>query len=573
MHTKFQYPRMIVLAFLLSLLVAVIGLHGTAIAGPSFINYKANLTDTQGEPVPDDIYQITFRIYVGETGGTAEWTEEHTVSTHNGSFFVKLGKNTPLDETIFGGELLWLGMTVFPDEEMEPRTQIGSVPWAMNSAYAERVKDKSVGSAQMADKAVGRGQVADKAVGQGQLGDKSVGKGQIGDKAVGGGQLEDRSVGNGHLDDGSVGNGKIMNGAVGLNKIAQDGAEDGQIIKWDTATSSWILGSDETEAGSTPRWEFRGQYMRTTRDAGIVRFGGTVLGTDEDTHLNLGNQSTTGTTLPGSSRWPTVGGGFQNTATFEGSTVSGGKENSATGKYSTVSGGEQNLAAAQWATISGGQLNEAGGDYSSVPGGAGNAAMGNSSFAAGRGAKAMHDGSIVLSAALETEGQIESGDSSQIVLKASGGIYLADDNVTPPTFGPSKFMDTSTGAYLSTSGVWESVSARDTKENFTAIDRQQLLDTIDQLEITRWNYKIDGTAIQHIGPVAEDFHAAFGVGGGNKTISSLDPAGIALAAVQELNRRVEELRIERERATDLEQRVDVLSHQVEELLRQLKETK
>jgi hypothetical protein len=56
----------------------------------------------------------------------------------------------------------------------------------------------------------------------------------------------------------------------------------------------------------------------------------------------------------------------------------------------------------------------------------------------------------------------------------------------------------------------------------------------------------DGT--RHIGPVAQDFAAAFGVGENNTSINMADADGVLLAAVQalyeqnqELTRRVAEL--------------------------------
>ena len=62
----------------------------------------------------------------------------------------------------------------------------------------------------------------------------------------------------------------------------------------------------------------------------------------------------------------------------------------------------------------------------------------------------------------------------------------------------------------------------------------------------RWSYKSQDESIQHIGPTAQDFYTAFGLGDNNTTISTLDPDGVALAAIQELTKRLETL--ERENA-------------------------
>ena len=70
------------------------------------------------------------------------------------------------------------------------------------------------------------------------------------------------------------------------------------------------------------------------------------------------------------------------------------------------------------------------------------------------------------------------------------------------------------------------------------------MEKIDQLPISMWNYKAEGTVVKHIGPTAQDFHALFGVGDDDKTISTIDPAGIALAAVQELKKQNDSLATE-----------------------------
>jgi hypothetical protein len=88
------------------------------------------------------------------------------------------------------------------------------------------------------------------------------------------------------------------------------------------------------------------------------------------------------------------------------------------------------------------------------------------------------------------------------------------------------------GAYLTTGGVWTNASDRNKKENFSRLDDNEILAKINLLPVTRWNYK--GLSEQHIGPVAQDFHRIFDVGSDDKTISTIDPSGIALAGIQGL---------------------------------------
>jgi trimeric autotransporter adhesin len=83
-------------------------------------------------------------------------------------------------------------------------------------------------------------------------------------------------------------------------------------------------------------------------------------------------------------------------------------------------------------------------------------------------------------------------------------------------------------------------SDRNAKEHFTAIDPQAVLAKVATLPITEWNYKDDKTA-QHIGPMAQDFHAEFGLcGTDDKHISVLDENGVTLAAIQGLNQKLNE---------------------------------
>ena len=78
------------------------------------------------------------------------------------------------------------------------------------------------------------------------------------------------------------------------------------------------------------------------------------------------------------------------------------------------------------------------------------------------------------------------------------------------------------------------------KENFTKVNTREVLDKVIGLPITEWNYRQDA-GTRHLGPVAQDFHARFGVGADNKHISTVDADGVALAAIQGLNQKLEEV--------------------------------
>lgn len=115
-----------------------------------------------------------------------------------------------------------------------------------------------------------------------------------------------------------------------------------------------------------------------------------------------------------------------------------------------------------------------------------------------------------------------------------GGLSLAS-----PTEG--SIINTDSGAFLSVGGDWTNASSKDYKENFTTLDSDDVLAKINALPIMRWNYKKEASSTTHIGPLAEDFHSAFQVGGSEKNISTIDPAGVALLGIQALNKKIAEL--------------------------------
>ena len=73
------------------------------------------------------------------------------------------------------------------------------------------------------------------------------------------------------------------------------------------------------------------------------------------------------------------------------------------------------------------------------------------------------------------------------------------------------------------------------KTAFAEVDSQQVLDRISTMPITTWQFTFDEPELRHMGPTAQDFYAAFGLGINDKTIAPVDGIGVALAAIQSLN--------------------------------------
>ncbi len=85
------------------------------------------------------------------------------------------------------------------------------------------------------------------------------------------------------------------------------------------------------------------------------------------------------------------------------------------------------------------------------------------------------------------------------------------------------------------SGSWSSVSSHNAKENVEPVDARAVLERVVSMPLSTWNYKEQPDSIRHMGPMAQDFYAAFGLGLGDKTIDTIDPDGVALAAIQGLH--------------------------------------
>jgi hypothetical protein len=81
-------------------------------------------------------------------------------------------------------------------------------------------------------------------------------------------------------------------------------------------------------------------------------------------------------------------------------------------------------------------------------------------------------------------------------------------------------------------------SDRGLKERFAPVDSQAILARVCRLAVETWNYRGQDPAVRHMGPMAQDFAAAFGVGADDRRIDLVDANGVALAAIQGLAERL-----------------------------------
>jgi hypothetical protein len=94
------------------------------------------------------------------------------------------------------------------------------------------------------------------------------------------------------------------------------------------------------------------------------------------------------------------------------------------------------------------------------------------------------------------------------------------------------------------------------------VDGAELLERLGRIPIQSWNYQTQENSIRHIGPMAQDFYGAFGVGEDDRYINSVDADGVALAAAQQLYRLTQQKDVE---IRELTRHLDDVMKQMQEL--------
>ncbi|HEX4263594.1 MAG TPA: tail fiber domain-containing protein [Verrucomicrobiae bacterium] len=310
----------------------------------------------------------------------------------------------------------------------------------------------------------------------------------------------------------------------------------------------------------------------------------------------------------------TIAGGIENRATGNYATVGGGDGNIASNEDSTVSGGFQNVASGGLSTVPGGGFNVASGDYS-LAAGYDAQAVHSGSFVWNDGSggsfssTAPNQFSVRAAGGIELAGDvaIEGGASAYHHLQMGGGnslgflygsypglgdgIHLgynwyADSNggshiinagggtsrisanygeivlaVGAANTAPSSMRLVATTAGVSVFGTFNNNSDRNAKQDFAPISPSQILDKVLQLPLCEWSYKVDA-ATRHIGPMAQDFSSVFKVGTDDKHIAPIDEGGVALAAIQGLNQKLNDKDAQ---VQNLEKRLNELQALVKQL--------
>jgi Chaperone of endosialidase/Head domain of trimeric autotransporter adhesin len=267
-----------------------------------------------------------------------------------------------------------------------------------------------------------------------------------------------------------------------------------------------------------------------------------------------------------------------------------GYNNRASGQYSTAFGtssatGDYSFAACQGSNATGlsavaiGASSSASGAYSIALGRANNAsdtaslALGYTSIASGKYAitfgyhtKASGPYSLAMGYYANTNGksgsfvyadyqynnptELLSTADNQFMVRASGGYYLYTNAAL------------TAGVTLAAGGgSWSSVSDKRKKEHFKKENASEILKKVAALDVTSWNYKSQISSIRHIGPMAQDFYAAFGFGESDTTLTTVDVDGINLISIQALAQKADELKKKSEELELLKHKLNQLQNE------------
>jgi len=535
MKTKLDKPIMAVV-FLLLLTAFNLQLPTCSAQGTAF-TYQG-LLNSSGNPV-NGTYDLTFTLFGTSAGGTAIAgpVTNSAVAVSNGLFSLTMDFGNQ-----FTGSDRWLEIGVRPTgggafTTLSPRQQLTPTPYAITAEDIAGVVSYNTVTGQYA--AIGGG-YANSATNEYTTvaGGYQNTAGAFG-SVVGGGAENTASS----PDGSSTVSGGYQNISSGDSSAVGGGANN-------SATNSYatVAGGDSNTAGGS----------------GAAVGGGN------------GNIASGGNTA--------IAGGYFNTASGNAATVPGGSGNVASGTASFAAGHEAmavNNGSFVWSDYSGGSFSSTAANQFSVSAAGGVVLAGDVAMAGG--ASSYHNFSLnggnatgylygsypALGDGIHLgynyyydnsgNGHVSNTGGATSRLTAGYGfvgIYIGAVNGAPST---QRLLANSSG--VTVNGTFNNSSDRNLKQDFAAISPALMLEKVGQLPITEWSYKEDPTT-RHVGPVAQDFYSVFNIGTDDKHIAPIDEGGVALAAIQGLNQKLEQKETElAELKARLEKLEQLINHQ------------
>ena len=467
------------------------------------VTMQGFLTDSTGRALSDGIYATKFRIYDDPTGGTLLWEESHDLILDHGLYDAFLGSKIPIDLAF--DKDYWLNVEVEGVALLQPRLRVGH-----SFVSLKALKSDSSVFAENAE----------------MLGGKPA---------------------------------SFYDPVTTLSFDSLSGiASDAQIPDNITVNSAASAGNADSLAGIVASAYALKSDLPTGGGGGEVVDG--AFSTTSNVTSNVPGNLALDDFVFGSSQLNDDGNGDHNRRMFfdkSKAAFRAGFSNldawneSNVGEYSAAFG-RDTKASGNWSTAFG-RDTEASGNWS-IAMGLNAIANANNSIVLGSYANANNKNGAILLADASGTVDLTADNSNEFKVRAAGGTTIYSNS------------QMTAGVRLAAGGnAWSTLSDSTAKRNIRKVNTEEILDKVMKLPIKQWNYKSQAEEIEHIGPMAQDFYAIFDVGENDLTISTIDPSGVALAAIQELYKSQKELELKTDQITEMKNEIKELR----ELLNQI----
>jgi hypothetical protein len=283
------------------------------------ISYQGVISDSLGMPLPDGEHVFSYSLFDDSTGGNQLWSEQHTVLLRRGLFSVILGSVNPFPDSMRFDKAYWLEIACDRCGPMNPRLQMTAVGYSLNAARSDTALYAFNTPVGFADSARIAGTLPDGSLTSEKFGDGQIVRSvnQLKDNVVltaeGGATItssgdtitihagtgssdstgifgiqntnntldilnpngptttvnvKNAGIGASQLADNAVTSAKIQNGTISFADIGQNGAGNGEVMKW--TGSAWAAGADNVGT-NTSGWTDHGSYIGLTTATDSVR--------------------------------------------------------------------------------------------------------------------------------------------------------------------------------------------------------------------------------------------------------------------------------------------------------------